>query len=458
MRKSPQYAIVNREPMIGAALLAAAVVAASGCAGDNPGDSFNENSQLVVHLADGAQTWLSMNDLAALPQARVPADDLPCNSAYEGVWLADVLEAVGVVLPEPNFAAVASGTGASPDPLEVVVEGADGYRATFAAEQVAHRSTGKGLLLANRKDGAALGSDGPYQIVQPAARDQHHWVKQVVRVIVRRPEPRGSVYLVGIGPGHPALVTAKAVELIRRADRVFCFDYLKEEVARWVPDADALEAVPFADFRSGGPQERHRLAARVRRHVVLENETVVFCAAGDPMIFCPWSWLVDELTDLEPTVVPGVSSFNAGLAALRQNAFHLSGSVVLTDGRDLGMPDQNGRMHRTMVFFTHALGLEELVPKLLALYAPDTPVQIVADASDSVQERFISGTLETIIEEAGRAGLPHLYIVFAGDSLATDHTHHHHTHDHDHDHPHHHPHTHPHTNGHHHEHHHGHDH
>ena len=47
----------------------------------------------------------------------------------------------------------------------------------------------------------------------------------------------GKVYLVGMGPGDAELVTFKAAKLLRDADCVFCFGYMKDEVARYAAPA-----------------------------------------------------------------------------------------------------------------------------------------------------------------------------------------------------------------------------
>jgi precorrin-4 methylase len=306
-----------------------------------------------------------------------------------------------------------------------------------------------------------LGEAGPYQIVAPGAADEHRWVRQVARLAVRKREPRGRVHLVGIGPGDPGLVTVRATEIVAAADHVFCFDYLEQETARLVADADALEAVPFSLIRQENQRPRQQLMARVRR-AVFAGESVAFCAAGDPMVFCPWTWILADLADLEPTVVPGISSFNAASAALGQDLFEAGGSVVLSDGRDLGTADDDGRLRRTMVFFTHTTSLEQLVSKLRERYPADTPVAVVADASQAGRQRVVAGTVATIVDKVERAGgLPHLYLVLAGDSLEGlnekhEHAPHDHGHSHDHSHPHDHgdghshshDHSHPHGDGH----------
>ncbi len=246
------------------------------------------------------------------------------------------------------------------------------------------------------------------------------------------PSLHGMVYLVGMGPGDAELVTFKAAKALKDADCVFCFRYLKDEVARYAPPAKITVASPLLMGRVCGrnpaelpPEMRKELAqskeelapftAKVR-NLVAAGKTVVFADAGDPTVYCPWSWVTEEFADLQPAVVPGLSSFNAGNAALEQSITRNSGSVLISAGEDLGTPDKDGRLKMTLVLFTHRAKLTELAPRLLARYPADTPVAVVCEASYPTQH-VVWATLGTILEKIGGQRLPHLYLVYVGDGL-----------------------------------------
>ena len=235
-----------------------------------------------------------------------------------------------------------------------------------------------------------------------------------------------------MGPGDAELVTFKAAKALRDADCVFCFRYLKEEVARYAPPAKITVASPLLMGRVCGrnpaelpPEMRKELAqskeelapfvAKVR-NLVAAGKIVVFADAGDPTIYCPWSWVTEEFADLQPAVVPGLSSFNAANAALKQSITRNSGSVLVSAGEDLGTPDKDGRLKMTLVLFTHRAKLKELAPKLRARYPADTPVAVVCEASYPTQ-RVVWATLGTVVEKTADPRLPHLYLVYVGDGL-----------------------------------------
>ncbi len=161
--------------------------------------------------------------------------------------------------------------------------------------------------------------------------------------------------------------------------------------------------------------ELARLRTQVQR-LVADGKTVVFADNGDPTIFSPWSWVPAHLTEFSPTVVPGLSSFNAGNAALKRGVAGL-GSVTISSGTDTGVPDSHGRLSGTMAFFTHLKKFDVLLPELQKKYPADTPVAIVCDVSYPA-EKVVEGTLGTILEVLGDPpALPHLYLLYVGDGL-----------------------------------------
>jgi precorrin-4 methylase len=245
---------------------------------------------------------------------------------------------------------------------------------------------------------------------------------------------KSQVYLVGMGPGDAGLVTIKAAAVLQQADCVFCFDYLKNEVARYVPRSKIEVAPPTLmgryrgqDLKTLSPELRERarqneeemvtFVPQVRR-LVAAKKTVVFADAGDPTMYCPWSWVAEEFADLGPEVIPGLSSFNAANAALRQSITKNGGSIVISAGDNLGRPDERGRLTTMLVLFTHRMKLKELVPRLAARYPSDTPMAVVCEASYERQQ-VIFATLGTIWKNLNDEDLPHLYLVYVGDGLTS---------------------------------------
>ncbi len=250
--------------------------------------------------------------------------------------------------------------------------------------------------------------------------------------LAAEPSPAGRLYLVGIGPGDPELMTFKTAKILKAADRVYCFQYLRLDLARWTrPEAihvaSPLLMAKFIDDhgRRLPPELRDKAAqaqAEVARFVpelralLAAGKTVVLADAGDPTIYCPWSWTCRMLADLSPTVVPGLSAFNAGNAALCGGVTPCPGAVMITCGATLAPTDADGRLRTTVVLFTHRLTFPDAIARLKARYPADTRVAVVADASLATQSVH-RGTLATIADNFGPKPPSGRYLIYVGDKL-----------------------------------------
>ena len=119
---------------------------------------------------------------------------------------------------------------------------------------------------------------------------------------------RVTVYLVGAGPGDPGLITARGLELVRRAE-VLVYDRLAG--ARLVAEAppgclllDAGKAPGPADDDAGGDERR------ARRARAAPAGTVVRLKGGDPFVFGRGAEEAEALraAGVPFEVVPGVTS------------------------------------------------------------------------------------------------------------------------------------------------------
>lgn len=245
------------------------------------------------------------------------------------------------------------------------------------------------------------------------------------------------LYLVGVGPGDPDLITLRALEVIRKAQLIFCTDGIREKFGPQLAGKEAIggywRLFPYygkdpATLPEDQRREAEALAQRRKefttrlRQAVAEGKTVAILDHGDPLIYGPWAWCLEEFADLKPVVVPGVSAFNAANAALRRGvttAEHTK-AVILTSTDWPGTTDTIDKLatHRsTMVLFTMRAELPDLVKKLLAGYPPHTPVAIVKYAGYAQKEEVLRGTLGTIVEQVRPEGLPFEYLLYVGDFL-----------------------------------------
>ncbi|HWN93964.1 MAG TPA: uroporphyrinogen-III C-methyltransferase, partial [Methylomirabilota bacterium] len=122
---------------------------------------------------------------------------------------------------------------------------------------------------------------------------------------------KGTVYLVGAGPGDAGLMTMRGAELLARAD-VVVYDALVN------PDLLRLATVG-AEVIYGGKRARNHAIPQEELNALLvskakEGKMVVRLKGGDPYIFGRGGEEAEELVaaHIPFEVVPGVSSIVAG--------------------------------------------------------------------------------------------------------------------------------------------------
>ncbi|MBV8688155.1 MAG: uroporphyrinogen-III C-methyltransferase [Alphaproteobacteria bacterium] len=224
--------------------------------------------------------------------------------------------------------------------------------------------------------------------------------------------PRGSVTLVGAGPGDPELLTLKAVRALQRATTILYDDL----VGPGVLELARREAKRIAVGKSGGgPSCRQSEIDALLVDLARAGETVVRLKGGDPTIF---GRAAEELAacraaGVAVAMIPGISAGQAAAASLglslteRQRARRVQ--FVTGHGADGRLPADidwgaiADRKATTLLYMPRAT-LGAFVRKALAKgLDPATPA--VAAASVSLPgEAHAAGTLVEI--ERLAAGLP----------------------------------------------------
>ena len=146
----------------------------------------------------------------------------------------------------------------------------------------------------------------------------------------------GRLLGVGVGPGDPELLTARAMRVLREADRVFGPSIAPDAMGRAesvVREADPSIEVERLVFAINGDQaeqaQAHRIAAGRVIECLDEGEHVAFVTLGDPNVYTTFSHLADAVRVERPGVVistvPGIMAFQ-DLAA--------RAGVVVLDGAE----------------------------------------------------------------------------------------------------------------------------
>jgi uroporphyrinogen III methyltransferase / synthase len=231
---------------------------------------------------------------------------------------------------------------------------------------------------------------------------------------------KGTVYLVGAGPGDAGLLTLRGAELLRRADVVLYDALVNPELLRLARAGAELIA---RGKNMAMPQEKITalLIARARA-----GKCIVRLKGGDPYIFGRGGEEAEELAaaKIPFEVVPGVSSVvaapnYAGIPLTHRE--HCSSFTVFTGHEDPADAktdlryDQIARIPGTKVVLMGTDRLADWTRSLIAHgLAPETPVAMVRWGTTGRQQS-ITGTLATIAGLAREKKLSPPVLTIIGD-------------------------------------------
>jgi uroporphyrin-III C-methyltransferase/precorrin-2 dehydrogenase/sirohydrochlorin ferrochelatase len=220
--------------------------------------------------------------------------------------------------------------------------------------------------------------------------------------LINRGQPRGSVAIVGAGPGDPELLTVKALRLIQRADVIIYDKLVAPETLGYARRDAQLIYVGKSRGNHTVPQEQinHLIA-----HHAGQGRRVVRLKGGDPFIFGRGG---EELAHLRERgfsveVVPGVTAASA-CAAVASVPLTQRGSaeaVVLVTGQGTnGAPQIDwaalARLNQTIAVYMGVAAAPRIAADLIeAGLAPATPVAVVENAS-LPNERAVYGTIANL--------------------------------------------------------------
>ena len=201
-----------------------------------------------------------------------------------------------------------------------------------------------------------------------------------------------TVWLVGAGPGDPGLITARGLELVRRAD-VLVYDRLVAEDLVQEARADAI-LVP----RDAHEQDEvNTLLVRLAQ----QGYEVVRLKGGDPFVFGRGGEeaLALAAAGIDFEIVPGVSSISAVPASAGIPITHrgISSQVTIASGHDPAALDYDAlaRTPGTVVLFMALAGLRKIAAGLIARGRdPETPAAVVAGGTTADQRTVVAPLAE----------------------------------------------------------------
>ena len=222
---------------------------------------------------------------------------------------------------------------------------------------------------------------------------------------------KGTVYLVGAGPGDVGLLTLRGAELIGRADVVVYDALVNRDLLRLAPKT--------AEIIFGGKRSKDHAIPQDELNALLvakarEGKTVVRLKGGDPYIFGRGGEEAGELAEAKVPfeVVPGISSVVAGpnyAGIPLTHRDHCSSFTVITGHEDAAREEssidwaQVAKVPGTKVVLMGVERIRQIAETLVANGMPaTTPVAMVRWGTTG-QQQSIDGSLATIADMVEKA-------------------------------------------------------
>ncbi len=237
----------------------------------------------------------------------------------------------------------------------------------------------------------------------------------------RTTRARGTVFLVGCGPGDPDLLTVRALNVLRAAD-VIVYDHLV---------SDAVLALARADAKRiyvGKERGRHVLPQEQINFLLMNLVRSAKCVArlkgGDPFVFGRGGEELQALAaeGIAVEVVPGITAA-CGIAAstgvpLTHREYaqscvlvtgHLKDGTMDLDWEGLARPAQ------TIVVYMGLKGLPVLARELIAHGLPASTPAMLVEQGTTAKQRVLVATLATLPALAAEQAVSAPTLIIVGD-------------------------------------------
>ncbi len=234
--------------------------------------------------------------------------------------------------------------------------------------------------------------------------------------------PRGTVWLVGAGPGDPDLITCRGRAVLEQAE-VVLYDALSHP--------ELLESASGAELINVGKRYGERSPAQetITRELIAhakKGKRVVRLKGGDPMLFARGS---EEALALEEAgipfeVVPGIASpvAAAEFSGIPLTHRDLSSSVTFITGSDQAGKEWTKEAWTRLATATGTIcvlmGIRRIQEITSALMEggrdPNTPTAVVRWAARP-QQQILTGPLHAIADLVESAGLKSPAIIIVGE-------------------------------------------
>lgn len=142
----------------------------------------------------------------------------------------------------------------------------------------------------------------------------------------------GRMLFIGVGPGDPELITLKAINALKKADRIALPDagsgssVIDPVIREWIGDKPLLRLpMPMRGAREEW-HSAHQSAAEVLLRALEADETIAYPVLGDPLLYATSGYLLALIEPRFPCeVIPGIPALCASAARV---------PIPLSEGRE----------------------------------------------------------------------------------------------------------------------------
>ncbi|MHC4197895.1 MAG: precorrin-4 C(11)-methyltransferase [Planctomycetota bacterium] len=228
-----------------------------------------------------------------------------------------------------------------------------------------------------------------------------------------------KVYFIGAGPGDPELLTIKGRKILEDAGYcLYAGSLVNEELL-----AHTKGGAKCYNTHGMGLEEQLEIIKEARE----SGEDVARLHTGDPSIYgaIQEQMKLLDAEGIDYEVIPGVSSFLASAAALKQELTlpgvsqtviitRLEGQTPVPAKESLGVLAQS---KSTLCIFLSVSHIEKIVEELQPSYGPDCPAAVVYKSTWK-EQKIVRAPLSGLAEAVKKEGIKKTALIIVGEVLA----------------------------------------
>jgi len=252
---------------------------------------------------------------------------------------------------------------------------------------------------------------------------------------------RGHFYIIGTGPAGPQTATLQALNTIKQMDVIAAPEQHIKLFAEYIGDKPVLfdPWKGFWDYKGKGYRELtdkeiamfkvERIRLRDERfeqikRLLKEGKNVGILDSGNPCLFGPSHWYIEEFDPADLVIIPGMGCDAAAMAALGKSTIPAYDArfVMQTAPRflmDQAMKDTEilkdlGKYQPTMILYMALRNPKKLFAVLGETFPSDMPCAVVFWAGHPDRQRIIRGTVADMGEKLSKDKERFMGLLFVG--------------------------------------------